>query len=170
MVFPILIALPIILLICAAILRAAVTLSNRGQGLSPDNWDLPLDENDWADYPIPSAKRGSRSRVPMPSLARGMMMVLCLAIVNIAIAAVIQIVIEGESTRRRGDFRNLWDDPLLLARIITLPVGFLVTSGLVAAMLPTTFRRGCLVSAYSAGICLGIAAFLVVPVHLLGWQ
>jgi hypothetical protein len=55
-----------------------------------------------------------------------------------------------------------------LVRFLSWPLIFLITSGLLAALLPTTFRRGCLVSLYILLICLPIAALILVPVFFLG--
>jgi hypothetical protein len=147
-------AIPIILLIGAVILRAAIALANRRLGQAADDEHWPVDENDWADYPIPGGRRGSSTQIPMPSVAAGIGMLLCIAIVNLVVGVGIRMV---------------FDDVALSDRIVVLPVGFVFTSGLLAAMLPTTFRRGCLIAGYCAAICLGIAALLAVPALLFGW-
>jgi len=40
---------------------------------------------------------------------------------------------------------------------------------LLAAMLPTSFRRGCLVTLFYFLICVAIAAVILGPILFLGW-
>jgi hypothetical protein len=171
MIFPLflLIALPVALLIGSVILRAAVNFANRRLGPAPNDVFIPEDEDDWADYPIPGARTSSSSQIPMPSVGGGMMMMLCIAIVNVIVGAAIQLVIGDEPAPRPGRIRGPLDDGILIARVLTLSLSFLVTTGLLAAMLPTTFRRGCLVAFFYFAICIGIAALFFVPIWLLRW-
>jgi hypothetical protein len=152
--FLIMIAIPVVLLIGAVVLRTSIALANRRLGPDTEDEYLPFDENDWADYPIPGERRHSTSRIPMPSVAAGIGMLLCIVVVNLIVGAGIQMAL---------------DDTTVSARIVTLPVGFVLTSGLLAAMLPTGFRRGCLIAGYFSAICIGIAALLAVPLWLLRW-
>jgi hypothetical protein len=171
MVFPflILIALPAALLIGAAILRAAINLANGRIGPTPDARVSSGDEDDWADYPIPGERGNPTAAIPLPSIGGGMMMMLAVVIVNVIVGAAIQLVIGGEPARP-GRFRGPFDDATFIARVVTLPVSFLIMSGLLAAMLPTTFRRGCLVAGFYFMICAGFAAIFYVPVLILGWR
>jgi hypothetical protein len=170
MIFPVhlLIAFPVGLLIGAMILRSAVSLANTRIGPPSDIAVSSKDEDDWADYPIPGERRAPTAAIPVPTVGGGMAMTLCIVVVNVIVGAAIRIVIDDEPAPRGG--RGLFGDAAFLARIVTLPVSFLVISGLLAAMLPTTFRRGCLVSGYILLICAGIAAICFVPIVLLGWR
>jgi hypothetical protein len=172
MIFPclILIVLPVALLIGVAILRAAINLANGRIGQTPGDVILARDEDDWADYPIPGERVNSTAAIPLPSVGSGMMMMLAVVIVNVIVGAAVQLVIGDEPAPRGGRLRGPLDDSTFIARVVTLPVSFLIMSGLLAAMLPTTFRRGCLVAGLYFMICAGIAAIFFVPVLILGWR
>jgi hypothetical protein len=172
MIFPflILIALPVALLIGAAILRAAINLANGRIGPTSDEVLSSRDEDDWADYPIPGERANLTAAIPVPSVGSAMMMMLAVVIVNVIVGTAIQLVSGDEPVHRPGRFRGPFDDATFIARVVTLPVSFLVMSGLLAAMLPTTFRRGCLVAGFYFIICAGIAAIFFVPVFILGWR
>ena len=172
MIFPLflLIALPVALLIGSVILRAAVNFANRRLGPAPDHVIASEDEDDWADYPIPGDRTSSRTQIPIPTVGGGMVMMLCILVVNVIVGAAIHLVIGEEPAPRQGRFRGPLDDGILIARVLTLPVSFLVMSGLLAAMLPTTFRRGSLVAFFYFAICVGIAALFFVPIWVLGWR
>jgi hypothetical protein len=169
MIFPffLLIAIPIALLIGSVILRAAVNLANWRLGPAQDCGVSSADEDDWADYPIPGDRTSSTTQIPMPSVGGGMVMTLCISIVNYVVLAVLQFVIADDSAPRHVRFRGPLDDGNLIARFLALPANFLVASGLLAAMLPTTFRRGCLVAFLCLAICIGIGALFLVPIWLL---
>jgi hypothetical protein len=164
------IALPVGLLIGSVILRSAIGFANKRVGPADDAMVESRDEDDWADYPIPGARTEPRAQIPVPSVGGGMLMVLCIVVVNFIVGAAINLVLgEGFAPGpRRGG--GLLVNSEILARLVTFPAGFLVMAGLLAAMLPTTFRRGCLVAFFCVLICLGIAAILFVPMYLLGWR
>jgi hypothetical protein len=168
--FPLLllIALPVGLLIGAVILRSAVNFANTRLGPPSDVAVSSKDDDDWADYPIPGERGAPAAAIPVPTVGGGMAMTLCIVVVNVIVGAAIRIVFV--EVLALGGGRGPFDDGALLARILTLSVSFLVISGLLAAMLPTTFRRGCLVSGYILLICAGIAAICLVPILLLGWR
>src|SRR4029453_412135 len=98
MIFPFvfLVTIPVVLLIGAVILRAAIAFANGRLGAAADDKELPIGENDWGDYPIPGERRGSSSQIPVPSIAGGMGMMLCIVIVNIIIGAAIRLGIGDE--------------------------------------------------------------------------
>lgn len=169
MIFPffILIGLPVVLLVGAVILRTAITFANGRIGPVPDEIAPSRDDDDWADYPVPGERESPRTAIPMPTIGGGMMMVLAIVLVNVFVGAAIQLVIGDEPVPRRRRFRGPLDDVGLIARLVTVPASFLITSGLLAAMLPTTFRRGCLVAFFSFLISLGIAAIFYLPILAL---
>jgi hypothetical protein len=172
MIFPIiiLIAFPVALLIATAILRAAINLANGRIGPTTDKVISSKDEDDWADYPLPGERANPTAAIPLPSVGRGMMMMFAVVIVNVIVGAAIQLVVGDEPARRPGRLRGPFDDTTFIARVVTLPACFLIMSGLLTAMLPTTFRRGCLVAGFYFMICAGIAAIFFVPVLILGWR
>jgi hypothetical protein len=170
MIFPLflLIAIPAALLIGSVILRAAVNFANRRLGPARDSVVPSADEDDWADYPIPGDRTPpSTTQIPMPTVGGGMVMTFSVLIVNIIVAAVIQFVIGDDPAPRHFGFRGPLADGTFIARILTLPANFLVTAGLLAAMLPTTFRRGCLVTFFCCAICIGFGGLFLVPIWLL---
>jgi len=169
MIFPffILIGLPVALLVGAVILRSAITFANGRIGPVPDEIAPSRDESDWADYPIPGERANPATAIPKPTIGGGMLMVFAIVIVNVIVGAAIQLVIGDEPVPRRRRFRGPFDDAGFIARLVTVPVSFLVTAGLLAAMLPTTFRRGCLVAFFVFLICMGIAAIFYLPILAL---
>jgi hypothetical protein len=164
--FVLFIALPLVLWIGAMILRAAISFANKRIGPAPEPSYLVEDDDDWGDYPLPSERERSSGAIPVPGIGRGMWMILAVVIVNVIVGAAIQVVMgEGPGPGRRGG--GLLDDADFLARLITVPVSFLVTAGLLAVMLPTRFGRGCLVALFYYLICIGIAIGCAVPMFAL---
>ena len=100
--------------------------------------------------------------IPRPSVFGAMWMLLAIAVVNVIVGAAIRIVI--------GTAEGPFDDLTILGRLASLLVGFVVTAGLLASMLPTTFRRGCLVTLFAYLIGLAIAALVFTPLYVLGLQ
>ena len=98
------------------------------------------DDDDWGDYPIPGARESAATTIPRPSVFGTMWMLLAIAVVNVIVGAAIRIVI--------GAAEGPFDDLAILGRLASLLVGFAVTAGLLASMLPTTLRRGCLGHAF----------------------
>lgn len=163
--------IPAALLIGAVILRTAVSWANRsiGRPVEPKEYVVE-DEDDWGDYPLPGEKRGSEDVaevIPPPGIGHGMGILFCILIVNGVITFALQTAVGGEPGRRRP--RGFLEDADFLARLANLPIGFLIAAGLLAAMLPTTFVRGLLVTFFYIVICLGIAAVLFIPLFALRW-
>jgi len=161
------IALPLSLWVGAMILRAAISLANKRIGPPPEPASFVEDEDDWGDYPLPGERQeGSSGAIPAPSIGGGMMMMMGIVIVNVVVGAAIHIVMGEERGPRRGG-GGLLDDADFLAAVATVPASFLVTAGLLAAMLPTRFSRSCLVTLFYYLICIGIAIGIAVPMSVL---
>jgi hypothetical protein len=159
------IALLLFLWFGAMILRAAIGFANKRGGPSLEPNDTADDDDDWGDYPLPGKEERSPGAILMPGIGRGMWMLLVIVIVNVIVGAAIQMVMSSEpGPRHRG---GLFDDADFLARLATIPASFLVTAGLLAAMLPTRFSRGCLVALFFYLICIGIAIGFAVPMFAL---
>ena len=161
---PILILLLVLLglLISATILRGAIALANKRLGPPPESVYIPADEDDWGDYPIPGQAEPRASVIPTPSAGGRMFTILVIVIVNAAVTFVIRMAVAEDAAVRNGRGADL-------SELLTLPVGFVLTAGLLAAMLPTTFGRGCLVTLFYFLICVAIAAVILGPIFFLGW-
>jgi hypothetical protein len=171
MIFPILllIAIPLALYISAVILRSAIGFANRkiGPPAEPADYQV-VDEDDWGDYPLPGDKQRTGEAIPVPGMSGGMLMMVAVLIVNAIVTFAVHLVVIGDGPARHR--RGFVADKELIARFLSFGIGYFVMSGLLAAMLPTTYRRGCLVAGYYVVICLGIAAIFLVPMVLLGWR
>ena len=172
-VFPcfLLLALPLGLLIGAVILRGAVSLANRKTGKPAEpSFYVVEDEDDWSDYPVPGRTRDEFSKViPMPGVGKGMGIMLSILIVNAIIGFALRMFIaEDQDIRGNRRGRDFFDDPEVISRLATLPVGFFVMAGLLGALLPTRFGRACLVTLYYCLICIAIAFVIGVPLFAVG--
>lgn len=162
-----LLVIPFGLLIGSAILRGAVSLANKRLGPPPESKYIVEDEDDWGDYPI-AGQQPERTGgvIPTPSIGGGMLMMLAIMIVNGIVTFVFQMMMDDNPGGGRGRLRGPLDD-MVITRLLSLPIGFFLMSGLLAVFLPTSFTRSCLVALYYFLICLGIAAVLMVPLGLL---
>lgn len=155
-------------MIGSVLLRFAVSLSNRsiGRPAEPNEYVVE-DDDDWGDYPIAGSKPEAVSEViPTPGLGKGMWIILCVVIVNAVIVFAIQMAFGEDPGPRRA--RGFFDDEQVLSRLATLPISFLIVSGLFSALLPTGFTRGLLVAFYYLVIGIGIAVLLALPIFALG--
>jgi hypothetical protein len=156
-------AIPIGLLIGAAILRGAVSLANKCLPKQParenDGWGD--DVRSWDDYDRPRAP----ALIPEPSMGKAMGIVFVIFIIGIIISIPINIAF-GLGAANMG-MRPGQQDPLmsLLASLVQLPISFLVNAGVLTGMLPTSFPRACLVVLFQF---LVIAVPLVALVFALG--
>ena len=117
------------LLIGAVILRAAISLCNKFSGTD------------------------SSSGVPEPPMGKAMLIVLVATIVNLVVNFVVGFMI-GVAGMASGS--SAMQTVQGLAALISLPVGFFTQSGIIAAMLPTSFTRGMLVT-----LCHYLIVFLI---------
>jgi hypothetical protein len=160
------IAIPIVLLIGAAILRAAVALANATIGdVAParDPFDSEFDGDDDRGYR--RERRRPTRAVPEPGLGWGMLIVLVVGLVNFLAGIPIRLafglpVVGGEE--------KVPVDKLLVIQAIGLPVGFLVAAWITGLMLPTTFARACLVVLYEYLVVIAIVAVIAGGFYALG--
>jgi hypothetical protein len=156
-------ALPIGLLIGAAILRGGVHFANK---CIPSDRDRYYDDDEWDDYDRPKRRRrGSSAAIPEPSIGKAMGIVFVNFIINFVVSIPISIVL-GVGMGARGAGR---EDPAmsLIASLIQLPISFLVAAGVRTMMLPTSFPRACLVVLFEYLIVLAICVIIGVPLAIL---
>lgn len=154
-----LIAIPIGLLIGAAILRGAISLANMCIGGESYESRSSYDDDDLDYRPRRSA---SSSKVPEPSLGQAMMIILVTAIVNAVVGFGVGIVVGVAGAGANMDQQSIQ----IIAQLIGLPVGFLIMSGMLTALLPTSFGRACLVTLFYYLICIAIGIAIVAVVFV----
>lgn len=152
--FPIAIIVSLVLLfVGAALLRAAVALANRSIGPvksdEPIGWDWDADEDD--EDPIPA---DGGPAVPEPSNWLGMRILFLGLLVHLALVVVLQVLLLEVLEVRRGV-------ESVPGALLGLALGFLALSGIVAGLLPTTYKRAALVTLYAYLIVGAIAVFVV---------
>jgi hypothetical protein len=155
-------------LIGTVILRAAVSLANKTTGAKRES-AYTGDDDDWSDYPVRGARTEATALIPVPSVGRGMWIMLVIFIVNVIVSFAFQLVFGAGPfaawfAPRRGDF----DDDSWISNLIQLPASFLLMSLMLSAMLPTRFGRGCLVAFFYFLICVGILFVVAAPLLALG--
>ncbi|QDT96014.1 hypothetical protein [Gimesia aquarii] len=138
----IVIILPIALLIGAVILRAAISMFNKlaGKGSGEEGQDL----------------------VPEPSMLKAMGILLITGVANAIIGAILGAIGAATGLIQAGEGGAKAGFDLTL-NLISLPFTFLVSSALLAALLPTTFKRGMGVALcqYIVTILVGLAIGLI---------
>jgi hypothetical protein len=155
------------LLIGAVILRAAISFANKclpapARARYDDEDDYEDGDGDWAAYERPK-RRESRAAggIPEPTMGRAMGIVfvvfICTSIAGLPISLAM-----GAGPLGDGE-----PEVVLLASLIQLPIGFLVTAGVLCGMLPTTFPRACLVVVFEYLIVLAICVIIGVPLYVL---
>jgi hypothetical protein len=161
------VALPIGLLIGAAILRGGVHFANKCLPKEVERDDDDYD--DWDDYDRPRRRRRA-ALIPEPGLGKAMGIVLVRAIIGFVVSIPINLVLGlGVAGAGGGPGGGARPDPGLqiMASLIQLPIGFLVNAGVLTRMLPTSFARACLVVVFEYLIVLGIALIIGVPLVAL---
>ncbi len=162
-----LLILPLGLLIGSVILRGAVSFANKRLGPAPESSYIVEDEDDWGDYPIAGQQpEQANGVIPTPSVGGGMLVMLVVAIVIGVVTFVFQMMMGDNPGGGGGRLRGPLDD-MVVTRLLSLPISFILMAGLLAVFLPTSFSRSCLVVLFYFLICLGVAAVLMVPLGLL---
>lgn len=154
----------ILLMIISVIMRFAVSLANKCLGSSSRSRSY---DDDWDDdWDAPRYRRGRPGgAIPEPTFGKGMLIAfvayLINAVVSFAIGIVFGVGIQGMGA---GGMRGgAAPAMMLLAQFISAVVGFLIWSGILTAMLPTSFGRGALVTLFMLIIGTVIAIIIVVP-------
>ncbi|WP_439621732.1 hypothetical protein [Gemmata sp.] len=146
-------ALLLALFVAAALLRAAVAITNRVIGTNQTetvvgwDWDSPDDADEIrVTVGVPP--------VPEPGVARGMLIVFLAAAANAVALYVLGVVLfEGLDASDDGTVQ-------VLVYALTALVGFAALVGLLVAMLPTTVRRAALAAALVYLVLLVLAALV----------
>jgi hypothetical protein len=170
------VAIPIGLLIGAAILRAACSLYNKIAGAtstgrsiksypSPDEspgrfpghegiQDQPSEG--FGDFREDDRDYGSRLivGVPEPEIPKAMGIVLVAGLANAVAKFCIGVAVVGGAAGGMG--REGRAGAELLTDLISIPINFLIGSAILAAMLPTSFGKACLVTLIQFLIVLAI--------------
>lgn len=163
-------AIPIGLLIGAAILRGGVYFANKCLPRRDERYDDDYD--DWDDYDDRPRRRRRLSApgIPEPGLGKAMAIVLIRAVIGFVIGIVIGAVMGVGMVAMNGGAGGAGGgmgqpDPALqlLASLIQLPIGFLVNAGVLTGMLPTSFGRACLVVLFEYIISIAICIVIIVP-------
>lgn len=155
-------AIPLVLLVGAMILRSAVSLTNRVVGAGESRRYEDEDDDDYFALPPPSS---SEEAVPTPSIGKGMVIVLLIAIAHVIVGFVIRLPVGAGGMNVNG---NPFQGTGLLVQLISLPIGFVISAAILSGMLPTRFARGCLVTLFEFLIILAIVAVFSVPMLVLG--
>jgi hypothetical protein len=105
----------------------------------------------------PRGRTASPGKIPEPTIGQAMMIVLIAGIVNAVAGFGVGVVI-GIA----GAGANMDPDMIqIVAQLVGLPVGFLIMSGMLTALLPTSFGRACLVTLFQYLIVIAIAVVVV---------
>lgn len=141
------IIIPIALLIGAVILRAAISMFNKFAGTGEEGQDL----------------------VPEPSMLKAMGILLIAGVANAIIGAILGAIGAATGLIQAGEGGAKAGFDLTL-NLVSLPFTFLVSSALLAALLPTTFKRGMGVALcqYIVTILVGLAIGLIAVIIGLG--
>ena len=100
--------------------------------------------------------------VPEPSFGQAMGIIFVAWLVNLAVGFVLGMIFAGGAAAVGADRTQL-----MIAQVISIPIGFFVLAGMVTVMLPTTFGRAVLVSllyllvAVVVGLIIGIVVAMV---------
>jgi hypothetical protein len=150
-------ALPAALPVCAALLRAAVALANRVIGRPPADrdYDSTADE-----YDLPPWRAAA---VPVPEFGKALGLVVVIALADAAAGFAL-------GTAGAGAIRGL--DPGVRRTVLAaafLAAAFVVRTGLLALLLPTTLPRAALVALFqlvlSVPLALGAGAAALVALN-----
>ncbi len=163
----VIVAIPIGLMIGAALLMGAVALANKclppPRNRYDDYDDYDDDYDDWEEErPRRSRRRIAKTAIPAPTFGRAVVIVL----VNALVGFVINLVLAGFMAAG-----GLAQNPAaaLLMQGFQLVLGFLVAASVLTQMLPTTFPRACLVVLFQYLIMFAIALVIIIPLALAGF-
>jgi len=140
------VAIPIGLMIGAVVLRAAVSLFNKFAGTSE------VDETG-----------ESFGLVPEPSMLKAVGILLITGVANFMIGLILSVLASVVGLLQAGP-EGLNPGNQIILNLASLPFTFIVSSALLSALLPTTFKRGMGVALcqYIVSILLGLVIGLIV--------
>jgi hypothetical protein len=138
--------LPILLWIAGLFFRAAVWLANAAiGGASPTEAGFYEPQGHAVDW---QGRAQPHRGIPMPPLGKAMAIAFAVGVANlVTISFVVHMMQLGSAAGILPTIRSrLSTSPEAQVRsLIALAVSFLVQSGIIAAMLPTSFGRACIV-------------------------
>jgi hypothetical protein len=147
----------IVLVIGALILCAAVWLANKclPEPVNRRRYydDDDDDYDDWSDYDRPRRGR-TGTAIPAPNIGYAMVIVLVTGVATVIVGFMMGFVAGAGGLAR---------NPLAL-RGCSFVIGFFIATGLLSAMLPTTYPRACLVWLFEFLIGLAIGIVIVAPI------
>lgn len=110
----------------------------------------------------------SGSSVPEPSFGQAMLITFVTTVVNFAASFVVGMMVGvgGAAAAARGG-QAAATGINLLAQAISLPITFLILAGMMAAMLPTSFGKACLVALIYIAIVIVIVVIIAVLIAVL---
>ena len=147
-------------LVAGALLRLAVTLSNRVAGPAPARTGAPQggipewDWDDWDDEFAPARKRRAAGPIPHPGMVKA-----CAITFVTAVVFALGFVLTGFAVEEIG--MRMWrGDTKAAVALVNLPVAALAMAVQLVLMLPTTFWRAAMVT-FVFGLALFALAALV---------
>lgn len=151
------VGLPIGFWIVAAILRTAISLTNKvlGGG-SPNDLDFYNIPGDCLSERYPRSRVRSGLAVPMPSVGRAMLVSLAIWVVDSVVQFGLTFAASG------GHVRTNSQTAAVASFLISLPVCFVVDSAMLSSLLPTSLGRAALVVVFDWLVSLLIAAVIAV--------
>lgn len=149
----ILIAFVALLVVCAVTLWASVWIANKCLGKS-DEYDRPAPSGgEWDNDDRPERRRGTA--IPEPSFAHVMAISFLVVFASVVVDVVIALALGAGVGAAGGNGNNNRFIPqggelavLLLAVCVDLVTGFLIWSGALTVLLPTSFGRAVLVTVF----------------------
>lgn len=150
------VAVPVLLLIGATILRAAVSLVNKVLGgRSPTDLDYYDAVGDYRQARYPRNESHAGFLIPQPSVGRAMAIVLCVGVVNFVVNVGLAVAV-GVSAPTGAPDMNAHG----MVSLISLGVGLVVHTAMLSSMLPTSLGRAFAVVVAQFLIAILIAAGL----------
>ena len=151
---------PVVLLVGAAILKAAVSITNSILGTDrSDEYDFYADDDE-DDFLPPPPRSRSGGPVPNPSYGKGMLTIFAIAMVNSVVGFAFWIVILGGANPNARE-------PEPLAQLACALIGFLIAAVLTGGTLPTSFPRACLVVLFELLICAAVGVVIAAVLFVL---
>ncbi len=103
----------------------------------------------------------TRESVPSPTFGRAITICLTIALVALGTSFIIGLIVGGAGAALGQNIRSIQ----AAAQLISLPLTFLISIGILQTMLPTSFSRAALVALLNTAI--GIIIFLLVATPLV---
>lgn len=157
------------LLAGSAVLRAAVAVANRLVGPPKDRTPEPLYDWDWDGEEEAKPRRAGRKVIPEPGFGKGMMIASTIGMATVFVALVLAVFAEVVA---EDLFEGAGAARVVVLAVLALPFAFVGASLLLAAMLPTAFRRAALVAflyhLFGGGLVLVVAGVLAGAWHAVG--